>query len=152
MFWHASGRVLKSAAMNLADARTAVANAVNRMQSAYGRAVFDEWVLVSLRADRGAILAYDGPRPDTYKQQFTLDLSALLHEIATQRLSVGDFAFATSAESTRYDACLRAGESSYLFCNHTQKTMTEIRQSPTWLAAQKVWVELAAKFGADPLE
>lgn len=138
--------------MNLNDARTLVATTLARMNTAFGQTVFDEWVLVSLRADRGAILAYEGPRAETYKRQFTFDLASMLREIANQKLSVGDFAFAATAHGTHYDGCMRLGDSSYLFCNHTQRTMTDIRQSATWLAAQKAWAEMGGKFAADPLE
>jgi hypothetical protein len=137
--------------MNLVDARTSVAAALARMNAAYGEPVFNEWVLVSLRADQNAILAYDGPRPEKYKQHFTLDLASMLKELAGQKLGVGDFAFAADAPGTHYDACLRLGESSYLFCNHTTRTMTQIRQSPLWLSAQKSWVELSQLCAADPL-
>lgn len=137
--------------MTLADARTALVATLGRMNAAYGAVVFNEWVLVSIRADNNAILAYDGPRAEKYKQHFTLDLSSMLRELATQKLGVGDFAFASDAPGTHYDACLRMGESSYLFCNHTTRTMTEIRQSPLWLAAQKHWAELSQKVAADPL-
>jgi hypothetical protein len=138
--------------MNLADARTTIATALARMNTAYGQVVFTEWVLVSIRADRGAILAYEGPRPEKYKQQFTLDLGTMLRELAGQKLGVGDFAFASDAAGTHYDACMRLGESSYLFANHIMRTMTEIRDHPLWLNAQKPWVELSQKFAADPLE
>ncbi|MBA3849570.1 MAG: hypothetical protein C0502_06185 [Opitutus sp.] len=137
--------------MNLANARTAVAAALGRMNAAYGQPVFNEWVLVSLRADRGAILAYEGPRQEKYKQQFTLDLQTMLKELSGQKLGVGDFAFASDAAGTHYDACLRLGESSYLFCNHLTRTMREIRENPLWIEAQKPWVELSQKFLADPL-
>jgi hypothetical protein len=138
--------------MNLADARPLIAQAFARMAAAYGQPVFNEWVLVSMRADRGAIMAYDGPRAEKYKQQFTLDLSSMLKELAGQKLGVGDFAFASDAAGTHYDACLRLGESSYLFANHITRTMTEIRDNPLWLNAQKAWVELSQKFAGDPLE
>lgn len=139
-------------AMNLVDARTAVVTACTRMNAAYGQPVFNEWVLVSLRADRSAILAYDGPRPEKFKQQFTLDLSSMLNELASQKLRIGDFAFANDAGGTHYDACLRAGESTYLFANHLTRTMNEIRANPTWLHAQKAWAELSQKFLSDPVE
>jgi hypothetical protein len=139
-------------AMNLADAHSTVSATLARMNSAFGQPVFNEWVLVSLRADRGAILAYEGPRADSYKKQFTFDIASLLREIASQKLSVGDFAFAAAAHGTHYDACMRLGESSYLFCNHTERTMSEIRQSATWLSAQKSWAEMGARFAGDPLE
>lgn len=138
--------------MNLVDARTLLVAALARMNAAYGETVFNEWVLVSLRADRNAILAYEGPRPEKYKQHFTLDLASMLKELAGQKLGVGDFAFAADAVGTHYDACIRLGEASYLFCNHTTRTMAQIRLSPHWLTAQKHWAELAARFATDPLE
>jgi hypothetical protein len=138
--------------MNLADARSLIAAAMGRMNAAYGQPVFNEWVLVSIRADRGAIMAYEGPRAEKYKQQFTLDLGSMLKELAGQKLGVGDFAFASDAAGTHYDACLRLGDSSYLFANHITRTMTEIRDNPLWLNAQKAWVELSHKFAGDPLE
>lgn len=152
LFWRWSLTTDESARMNLADARTAVITALGRMNAAYGQPVFNEWVLVSLRADRGAILGYEGPRAESYRQKFTSDIASMLQELAGQKLSVGDFAFAVSAHGTHYDACLRLGESSYLFCNHTTRSMAEIRQSTVWLAAQKVWVGLSQQFAADPLE
>ncbi|MFI5335946.1 MAG: hypothetical protein ACHQ5A_04135, partial [Opitutales bacterium] len=136
----------------LADARTAIIAALGRMNAAYAAIVFDEWVLVSLKPERGAILAYQGPRAETYKKQFTLDLASMLAEMAGQKLSVGDFAFAAEAKGTHYDACLRLGDSSYLFCNHTTKTMTDIRLSPRWRDAQVPFAALSEKFRADPLE
>jgi hypothetical protein len=139
-------------AMNLADARSATTAAFARMNVAYGEPVFNEWVLVSLRAEGSAILAYDGPRPEKFKQQFTLDLASLLKEIATQKLGVGDFAFASDAAGTHYDACMRVGVSTYLFANHLTRTMTGIRANPMWLHAQKAWAELSQKFLAEPLE
>lgn len=138
--------------MILADARTAIQNALARMQAAYAQPVFDEWVLVSLQPEHSAILAYSGPRAESYKRQFTLDLASMLTELAGQKLSVGDFAFAAQAPGTHYDACLRTGEFSYLFCNHTSKTMADIRQSPRWRETQVRFVELCDKFRADALE
>jgi hypothetical protein len=138
-------------AMNLADARTALIAAIGKMNSLYGRTLFDEWVLVSLKPERGTILAYSGPRQDKYKQSFTTDLKALQKELEDHKLAIGDFAFAASAEGENYDCCMRLGESGYLFCNNTTKTMSELRQDPKWLQAQKRWAELSHQFIGDPL-
>jgi hypothetical protein len=137
--------------MILADARNLVIAALGRMSTTYGSPVFDEWVLVSLKPERGAILSYSGPRAESYKQQFTLDLKSMLAEMAGQKLSVGDFAFAAAAHGTHYDACLRLGDSSYLFCNHTTKTMNDIRENPRWRDAQVHFAGLSEKFRTDPL-
>ena len=67
-------------------------------------------------------------------------------------MAVGDFEFVHDGHGTHFDACIRLGRAGYLFCNHTTKSMTDIRQDRLWLAAQKPFVELSAKFRADPLE
>lgn len=138
--------------MTLADARTAIIAALGRMNAAYASTVFDEWVLVSLRPERGAILAYQGPRAESYKRQFTLDLASMLAEMSGHKLVVGDFLFAAEAHGTHYDACLRLGETSYLFCNRTNGTMNDIRLSSRWREAQIPFAALSEKFRADPLE
>lgn len=137
--------------MHLEDARQAITAAITRMNTLYGQTVFDEWIMVSLRPGRGSILAYSGPRADTYKQQFGTDARALHAEIANQKLAAGDFVFAHSATGSQHDACLCLGETGYLFCNHTAKSMDEIRKSPLWLKAQTAFADLSEKFRADPL-
>lgn len=138
--------------MNLDEARNATAAALARMNAAYQETVFDEWVLVSLKPERGAILAYTGPRPESYKKAFAADVQPLRNEIAEQKLAVGDFVFVSAAKGTRHDACMRIGPSGFLFCNHTGKSIDEIRENPLWRAAQKPFVELSDKFRADPVE
>ena len=138
--------------MTLNDARTAITAALGRMNAAYAETVFDEWVLVSIKAERGTILAYTGPRPDKFKQSFTSDIHPLRTELANHNLAVGDFAFAASATGTKHDACLRTGESSFLFCNQTTKTIEDIRANPLWREAQKPFVQLSELFRANPVE
>lgn len=138
--------------MTLNDARTAIISALGRMNAAYAEPVFDEWALVSIKAERGTILAYTGPRPDKFKQTFAVDIQPLRAELNNQNLAVGDFAFAPSATGTKHDACLRTGESSFLFCNHTAKTIADIRANPLWREAQKPFVQLSELFRANPVE
>ncbi len=138
--------------MNLADARTAVILAFGKMNSLYGDVVFDEWVIVKLASEGGAILAYDGPRAASYQSRFKSDVAPLRTEMEQRILSVGDFEFIAKGDGTHYDACIRLGPGSFLFCNHTKKSMAEIRQEPLWLAAQKPFAELSGKFRKDPLE
>ncbi len=137
--------------MNLSDARTAVIQTLGRMKAAYNQPVFDEWVLVKLASEAGAVLAYDGPRAETYQARFKSDIAPLQAEMEARRMAVGDFEFAPGAHGTHFDACIRLGSASYLFCNHTSKSMIEIRQDRLWLEAQKPFVELSAKFRGDPL-
>ena len=138
--------------MNLADARTTVILAIGRMNSLYQKPLFDEWILVKLARTEGAILAYEGPRAETYQRRFKTDIAPLQVEIEGRKMAVGDFAFAPNAEGALYDAFLRLGPVAYLFCNNIAKSMTEIRADPRWLEAQKPFAELASKFREDPLE
>ena len=138
--------------MNLADARSAVIHAIGRMNSAYNKILFDEWVLVKVSKDQGMILAYDGPRTESYQRRFKTDIAPLSVEMVGRKMNVGDFEFVQSGHGTFFDACMRLGPAAYLFCNNTKLTMTEIRQDPLWLVAQAPFVDLAAQFRADPVE
>ena len=138
--------------MNLADARTAIIPALGRMNALYKQPVFDEWVLVKVTAEQGAILAYSGPRAESYQRQFKDDIVPLRAALEQQHLAVGDFAFVQDATGTRFDACIRLGPAGYLFCNHTTKSMADIRQDPRWLEAQKPFAKLSELFRHDPLE
>ena len=139
--------------MNLPDARTAITQTLSRMTALYNKPVFDEWVLVVLEREKGAILSsYNGPRAELYQRQFKEDVQPLRTELEQHHLAVGDFVFVHNAVGTRFDACIRLGQSSYLFCNNIGKSMADIRQDPLWLDAQKPFVDLSSKFRADPLE
>ena len=137
--------------MNLPDAHVAILQTMARMKTLYGQPVFNEWVLVKLARESGAVLAYDGPRADVYQAKFKSDIAPLQTEIEARKLAVGDFEFVQTAHGTHYDAVIRLGPAAYLFCNHTTKAMTDIRRDPRWLAAQEPFVELSAKFRSDPL-
>lgn len=137
--------------MNLPDAHVAVLQTFARMKTLYGQPVFNEWVLVKLARESGAVLAYDGPRADVYQANFKKDIGPLQAEMEARKMAVGDFEFVRNADGTHYDACVRIGPAAYLFCNHTTKTMSDIRRDPKWLAAQEPFVELCAKFRDDPL-
>ena len=138
--------------MNLSDARSAVILTLGRMNSLYNKPVFDEWVLVKLATEQGVILAYDGPRTQTYQRMFKDDIEPLRAEMEKRKMAVGDFEFVHTADGTLYDACIRLGSASYLFCNNTTKSMTDIRKDALWLSAQKPFVDLSTKFRSDPLE
>jgi hypothetical protein len=138
--------------MTLADARSAIVLAMGRMNSLYRQTLFDEWVLVKLASEQGAILAYEGPRAESYQTRFKADVAPLQAEMEQHHLTIGDFEFAHTAHGFHFDACIRLGTAAYLFCNNTEKSMVEIRQDPLWLTAQKPFLDLATKFRTDPLE
>ena len=135
--------------MDLAAARTHIAAALARMNAAYGQPVFDEWAVLAI-GDKG-VLAYTGPRPEKFRRDMPEDAVPLRAEAAGQPSGVGDLVFALEAAGTRYDAFMRLGEASYLVCNHTTKSMADIRANPSWLKVQPTLFELGEKFRADPL-
>jgi hypothetical protein len=120
------------------------------MDAQYLRPVFDEWAILSLAAQQG-ILAYQGPRAESFRKQFPVDVEPLRTMISGRSFAPGEFEFAPAAGGTRYDACVKIGNTSYLVCNHTGKGMAEIRQDAKWLNAQGAFFELCEKFRSDPL-
>ncbi len=136
--------------MDLVTARTLIAAALVRMNTAYGQPVFDEWAVLGL-GGKGGVLAYVGPRPDSFRRHLPDDAAPLRAEAAGQPTSIGDLVFAIETGGTRYDVFLRLGDASYLVYNHTTKSMADIRANPGWLKAQAVLFELGEKFRADPL-
>jgi hypothetical protein len=138
--------------MNLDTARTAVIATLGRMNTLFNKPVFDEWVLVKLASESGAILAYSGPRAESYQKVFKDDIVPLRAEIEERHLAMGDFAFVDAATGTRFDACIKLGPAAYLFCNNTTRDMADIRQDPLWREAQAPFVQLSQRFITDPLE
>jgi hypothetical protein len=122
--------------MTLDDALIRIRQGRDRMNALYSEPVFDEWAVIALPGDAPAIVSYDGPRPDAFRRQFLADIAPLTAELAGRQLPVGGFAFALGAEGTRFDACVRLGPQAYLLCNHTTRTMDEIRVDPRWLRAE----------------
>ncbi len=136
--------------MDLALARSHIQAALERMRLAYGSVVFDEWALLAMGAKHGGVLAYVGPRVESFRLRFAADVDPLRTLAAEQPLTTGDFVFAPEAKGTRYDALMRVGDGSFLICNRTTKTILEIRAESSWLRAQPAFFELGEKFRADP--
>ena len=137
--------------MDLAAARQHIQKSFSRMDALYLRPLFDEWAILSLEAKQG-VLAYFGPRPESFRQTFPEDVEPLRTMLAGRPFDPGEFEFASDAGGTRYDACLKIGKTSFLVCNHTTREMAEIRRDPKWLNAQSAFFELCEKFRSDPLE
>jgi hypothetical protein len=137
--------------MQTSTAVVLIRRSLEGMNALYEGMVFDEWAVVALPAKGTTLVAYHGPRAEEFRRTFLSDIAPLSTELSGSNLPVGGFAFATSAEGTNFDACVRVGTHAYLLCNHTARTMEEIRANPRWLHAQKPFVELAEAFTADPL-
>lgn len=137
--------------MDLATARQHIQSSFERMRALYLKPVFDEWVILGLGAGHRGVLAYNGPRPEGLRAQLADDVEPLRALADGRHFEVGDFDFALEATGPRYDALIKVGETSFLVCNHTARTMTEIRADTRWLKAQTAFFDLTEKFRADPL-
>ena len=137
--------------MDLETARQNIQSALVRMRALYLKPVFDEWMILDPKAKPGGILAYVGPRVETFRAQIPADVAPLRAVVEGRQLTIGDFEFAQDAVGPRHDALMKIGTSSYLVCNNTAKTMADLRADPQWLKAQAAFFELSEKFRADPL-
>jgi hypothetical protein len=137
--------------MDLENARRQIQVCVDRMGAAYTKPVFDEWAILSVPDTHDGIVAYSGPRAETFKRQLADDAEPLRRRAAGREFVEGDLEFVPDARDTRYDAFMKIGAHSYLVLNHTTKTMDEIRTDTKWLAAQAILFELSERFRVDPL-
>ena len=137
--------------MNLETASKNIEICRVRMDALYHKPVFDEWVVVNLVLGKPDILAYAGPRAESFAKQFHRDSGPLFAEMQGKRYSVGDFEFVDQARGSCFDACVRLGETAYLLCNNTYGSMSELRADARWREAQKPFVALTEKVRADPL-
>jgi len=144
-------KIFLTSGMTLDDARTAISLCAHRMNTKSGDTVFDEWAVVTLPPSGAKLVAYHGPRVEQFRQQFKSDIRPLQNELEGRKLSVGDFGFALQAEGTAYDACVRIGPQAYLWWNHTDATMTDIRSTGSWMPAQKFFMDLCESFRLDPV-
>lgn len=137
--------------MDVESARRTIGLHVDRMRSAYGRVVFDEWAVLGLTNAGASVVLYDGPRQEQFGRNVAADSAPLRAVTAGKKLAEGDLEFAPAASGTQYDAFMKVGAASYLVLNHTGHTLDEIRRDPRWLAVQSVLFELSEKFRVDPL-
>ena len=138
--------------MNLKTADKVIKACIDKMNAIYHRPVFDEWAVVAHAAEKGLVLAYEGPRVEQAHGGFIEDLSYIMSEMKSGRYSDGDFVFARDADSTSFDAFIVLGNGIFLICNNTGKTMEEITKDPLWLQAQVPFVNLSNRFSMDPVE
>ncbi|MFP4542506.1 MAG: hypothetical protein ACLFR7_12840, partial [Opitutales bacterium] len=129
-----------------------VEEAFTRMNTIYRRPVFDEWAVVDVQPEGEAILHYTGPREESIQTSLADDLCTLRTDLSRGPHEPGDFEFNRTAEGTSADAFIALGQSAYLICNHTTKTMQEITADPLWTTAQVRFLDLTQRVAADPLE
>ena len=134
--------------MNLNETMREVRACATRMDAEYGSPVFDEWGVVSLRQEQPRVLAYTGPRSQEFHQKLVSDLGSLRGAMLTGRHEVGDFEFARHATGTSFEGFIALGNETYLICNNTRSSMSEIAQNPRWLSAQVPFADLSEKICA----
>ena len=137
--------------MTLEKGMSLIGGCAARMNDLYRKAVFDEWVIVSLIQHKAKILAYLGPRKDDFQKNFAADVQDLRADLLSSRHSIGDFEFTRHGVGTKLEAFVMVGDGLYLICNNTAQSMSAIAKDPLWLSAQVPFVELSDEFRSDPL-
>jgi hypothetical protein len=135
--------------MKISEAVERIGTCAHEMNARYGKTVFDEWALVSLKKGDERIVSYTGPRRDDFQQNFVTDLGSLRAELLTTRHAPGHFDFARHGVGNSVEAFVCVGPELYLICNNTQRTMDEIAREQRWLDAQKVFAALTEEFQGD---
>ena len=119
------------------------------MNAGYGKTVFDEWALVSLKHGEEKIVYYSGPRREDFQKNFMSDLGSMRAELLTDRHLPGQYDFARHGVGTGFEAFVCVGSELYLICNNTQRSMDDITRDQRWLEAQKAFAELTEHFSGD---
>ena len=137
--------------MTLDETFAEIKDCAGKMDSRYGKTVFDEWAIVSLVQNKARVLAYIGPRNDEFLHNFVKDLGALRAGFHNGDYGVGDFEFARHGVGTGYEVFMVLGTGLYLICNNTHESMDSIAKNSRWLDAQVPFAELSDKIRANPL-
>lgn len=128
-----------------------IRDCASQMNDRYGKPVFDEWAVVSLRHHQARVIAYLGPRNDDFLRSFVNDLAPLRAGLLDMKYGPGDFEFARHGVGTAFESFMVLGEGLYLICNNTTSSMNEIAKDPRWLNAQVPFAELSDKVRSSPL-
>ncbi len=138
--------------MNLETAAAHLSQCRERMDTLYQKPVFDEWALVSLTSTAAKVLWYHGPRSEEFLQKLHADFAPLYEAMEGRHYGIGDFEFVQDAKGSRFDACIRSGKTTYVLCNNSYGSMTEIRADVRWREAQKPFVQLTEEFRMDAVD
>lgn len=137
--------------MKLDQAVDLIKNCAGRMNTMYGKTVFDEWVIVGFVANKANIVRYIGPRQEGFQKNFGRDAGELRPMLMQKGNGPGDFEFARFGHGTGFEAMLVLGPQLYLICNNTNNSMDGITKDARWLNAQVPFLELTETFRKDPL-
>jgi hypothetical protein len=137
--------------MKLDQAVDLIKSCANRMNSMYGKTVFDEWVVLGFTAGKLNIVRYMGSRQEGFQKNFGRDAGELRPMLMRQGHGAGDFEFARYGNGTHFEAMMVLGPQLYLICNNTGDSMEGITKDSRWLNAQIPFLELTESFRKDPL-
>lgn len=138
--------------MDLPTAIGRIEKSFAKLNTAYGREVFDELAIVSLAGDQPELLHYVGPRGDKFLADFAEDSIALRKESnESGPYEGGEFNFTRDGDGFGLDAFICLGPRIFLACNHTAKSMKEITEDPAWLDAQGEFLNASQYFAVDAL-
>jgi len=137
--------------MHLDQATEAVKLCAEKMNSMYGRTVFNEWVLLSFADGSAKMVAYSGPRKEHFQSNFASDVEELRPRLLSHRFGPGDFEFARYGNGTGFEAFMVVGARLYLIWNNIGNSMEDISSDPRWLQAQVPFLALTESFRKNPL-
>lgn len=137
--------------MNCTNAAQVIGDALAAMARQYMRPVFDEWVLLTVSDRTVRILAYEGPRPDNYRDEFAEDMRVVAAGLLGTHHNPGDFEFSHEGDGKMYDAFVVAGERVFLALNNTAKSMPQITADPLWRDTQGCFLRLCDSFRCSPV-
>ena len=137
--------------MTLDETMRLIRDCDKQMNDRYGKPVFNEWAVVSLRHHQARVIAYIGPRNDDFLKTFANDLAPLRVELLDAKYGPGDFEFARHSVGTAFESFMMLADGVYLICNNTASSMNDIAKDPRWLNAQVPFAELSDKVRSSPL-
>ncbi|MGZ0657658.1 hypothetical protein ACWPKS_18850 [Coraliomargarita sp. W4R72] len=138
--------------MDLSAAIARIEKSFHKLNSAYGRAVFDELAIVGLSGESLELHYYEGARRDAFMAEFADSTMSLRKELTAEQTDLGgEFSFTREGDGVGMDAYICLGPKVYLFCNNIAKSMKEITQDPAWLDAQGEFLNASQYFAVDPL-
>lgn len=139
--------------MNLQTAVSRISKSISKLDAAYGRPVFDELAIVGLVGGKLTLHHYKGPNEGGFLAEFADNTMALRKELTEEQTALGgEFSFTREGEGASMDAFICLGPDTYLFCNHTEKSMHEIKQDRKWIDAQGEFLNLSQFFAVDPVD
>lgn len=137
--------------MTLDETMQQIRDCASQMNDRYGKPVFDEWAIVSLRHHQARVIAYIGPRNEDFLKHFADDLAPLRAGLLDMKYGPGDFEFARHGVGTAFESLMMLADGVYLLCNNTTSSMNEIAKDPRWLNAQVPFAALSDKVRSSPL-